>query len=273
MYKSDRKLECRSFVFVAIKAFIVFGPAGLAIEPPIGPSLGPPISDPTAPQTSLSKTGTELIPTGLYNSPSEGNRIVTGNVSGGSHFRYVGGIVPYQSVEYFKSPNFAVANGPGAGSLNSFIRRSAGMGYPQQGFSLNGPYYLGSQTVASIQRGSESELELSKITFPEDTGDFARQLPTVTDSQYSYGQQRPLSRSMKELEDVISREIELQKKLTEQQESSEKELTELEQIESDLAQRFKTTTEDKKGLFNEIFESEKLPEPARPDEPADQRRV
>jgi len=268
MHESDRKLKCRSFVFVVITAFMVFGPAGLAIESPISPAPGPPIGDPTTPQTSLSKTGTELIPTGRYNSPSEGNRIVTGNLAGGSHFRYAGGIVPYQSVQYFQSPNFAVANGPGAGSLNSFIRRSAGVGYPQQGFSLNEPYYLGSQTVTSIQRGSESELELSRVTFPEDTDDFARQLSPVTDSQYSYGQQRPLSRSMKELEDVISREIELQKKLTQQQESSEKELTELEQIEYDLAQRFKTTTEDKKGLFNEIFESEKLPEPAKPDEPA-----
>jgi len=265
----DRKLKYRLYVFVVITAFMVFAPAGLGIESPIGPAPGPPIGNPTAPQTSLSRAGTELIPTGRYNSGAEGNRIVTGNVSGGSHFRYAGGIVPYQSVGYFQSPDFGIGSGIGSGSLNSFVRRSAGLGYAQQGE----PYYLSSRRLTSVQHGVESGLELSRGTFPGGTDDFAPELSSITDSQYFYGQQRPLSRSMQELEDVISREIDLQKKLTEQEESSEKELTELEQVESYLAQQFETTTEAKKSLFGEIFESEKPPEPARPDEPTSERDI
>lgn len=263
----DRKLKCRSFVFVVVTAFMVFAPAGVGIESPIGPDLGPPIGNPIVPQTSLSRIGSELIPIGQPDYGAEGNRIVTGNVSGGRHFRHADGIVPYQSVEYFQSPDFEVVTGLGLGSLNSFIRRSAGLGYTQQGLSLNEPYYLPSQTVTSMQRGTESGLEPPRVTFPGGTDDFAPQLPPITDSQYFYGQQRPLSRSMEELEDVISREIELQKLAREEEESLEKELTELEQVESYLAQQFGKTTEDKKGLFDEILESEKPDEPAKPDEP------
>lgn len=230
--------------------------------------LGPPIGSPAVPQTSLSRAGSELIPTTQYNYGAEGNRIVTGNVGGGRHFRHADGIVPYQSVEYFWSSDSDIANGLGSGSLNSFIRRSAGLGYLQQGLSLNEPYYLPSQTVTSMQRGTESGLEPPRVTFPGGTEDFAPQLPPITDSQYFYGQQRPLSRSMEELEDVISREIELQKLGREEEESLEKELTELEQVESYLAQQFGKTTDEKKGLFDEILESEKPDEPDKPDEPS-----
>jgi len=265
----DRKSKCRLFVFVVITGFMVFAPAGSGIDSPIGPDLGPPISNPAVPQTSLSRTGSELIPPAQYNYGAEGNRIVTGNVAGGKHFRHADGIVPYQSVEYFQSSDSDIADGLGLGSLNSFIRRSAGLGYPRQGLSLNKPYYFPSQTVTSMRRGSESGLEPPRTTFPGGTGDSAPQIPPITDSQYFYGQQRPLSRSMEELEDVISREIELQKKLTEQEETSlEKELTELEQVESYLAQQFKTTTDEKKGLFDQILESKKPEEPDKPEEPA-----
>ena len=95
----DRKSKCRSLVFVAITAFMVFAPAGSGIESPIGPDLGPPISNPAVPQTSLSRTGSELIPTAQYNYGAEGNRIVSGNVAGGRHFRHADGIVPYQSID------------------------------------------------------------------------------------------------------------------------------------------------------------------------------
>jgi len=263
----DTKSKCRFFVFVAITAFMVFAPAGSGIESPIGPTPGSPVSNPAVPQTSLSRTGNELIPTPQVNYGAEGNRIVSGNVGGGRHFRHADGIVPYQSMEYFQYSDAEAANDLGLGFLNSFIRRSAGSGYPQQGLSLNEPYYFPSQTVTSMQRGTKSGLEPPRTTFPGGTDAFAPQIRPITDSQYFYGQQRPLSRSMEELEDVISREIGFQKKLTEAEEGSlEKEPTELEQVESYLAQQFKTTTDQKKGLFEEFFEPEKPVKPAKPDE-------
>jgi len=235
---------------------MVFATAGLGVESPLGPPLGPPIGNPTAPQTSLSRAGSELMPTNQYSYGANGNLLVTG----GRHFRYPGGIVPYRS-------DFELATGFGSGSLNSFIRRSAGVGYPGYGLSLNQPYYLPSQTITSLERGDESGLFPPEVTFPGGTGDFAPPLPAITGDRYFYGQQRPLSRSMEELEDIISREIELQKLTRQEDESLDKELTEIEQLESYLAQQFRKTSEDKKKLFDEIPESEKPLEPIKPGEP------
>ncbi len=263
----DRKLKYRLYVFVVITAFMVFATAGLGIESPLGPPLGPPIGNPTAPQTSLSRAGSELMPTDQYSYGANGNLIVTGNVPGGRYFRHPDGIVPYRSAAEFYPSDFELATGFGSGSLNSFIRRSAGVGYPVYGLSLNQPYYLPSQTVTSLRRWYESGLVPPKETFPGGTGDFAPAPEPTSDSQYLYGQQRPLSRSMEELEDIISREIELQKLTRQEEESSDKELTEIEQLESYLAQQFRKTSEDKKKLFDELPEPEKPLEPVKPGEP------
>lgn len=262
-----KKLKYRLYVFVVITAFMVFATAGLGIESPLGPPLGSPIGNPTVPQTSLSRAGGELMPTDQYSYGANGNLIVTGNVPGGRYFRYPDGIVPYRSGAEFYPSDFELATGFGSRSLNSFIRRSAGLDYPQQGLSLNEPYYLPSQT----RQDSESGLEPPRMFFPEGTGDFAPPLPAITGDRYFYGQQRPLSRSMKELEDIISREIELQKLTRQEEESSDKELTEIEQLESYLAQQFRKTSEDKKKLFDEIPEPEKPLEPIEPGEPTSEK--
>jgi len=259
----DRRKSFRQLAFVVITVFVVFASPGLGIEPGMGPESVPAVSNPTAPQTSL-RRGSELIPTNQNNFGADGNRILTSAVPGGSHFRYAGGIVPYQSVENFQSPNFELQSGSGAPSLNSFIRRSAGLGYPQQGQF----YYLPSLRLGTLQHGIESELEMPTSDLSPERSIFDSQSPLLTDGRYFYGQQRPLSRSMEELEDVIAREIELQKLTSEDEESLEKELTDLEQVESYLAQQFEKTKDKKKGLFDELFESEKPAEPARPEEPS-----
>jgi hypothetical protein len=139
----EKKLKCRFYVFVVITAFMVFARTGLGIESPIGPTPGSPVSNPTMPQSSLSPTGSELIPTNQYSYGAEGNQIVTGNVPGPRAFRHPGGIVPYRSVVELYPSDFELANSFGSGSLNSFVRRSAGVGYPDTGLLLNQPpYYL-----------------------------------------------------------------------------------------------------------------------------------
>ena len=254
----EKKLKYRLYVFAVITAFMVFATAGLGVESPIGPTPGSPVSNPTMPQSSLSPAGSELIPTKDYSYGAEGNRIVTGNVPDSREFRHPDGIVPYSSVAEFYPSDFELASSFGSGPLNSFIRRSAGMGYPDADLRLNRPYNLPSQTVTSLSRWYESGLVPPEVTFPEGTEDFAQAPEPISDSQYLYGQQRPMSRSMKELEDIISREIELQK-LTRQEEEPLEEDKELAEIEELLARQFRKTEEEK--LSDETVEPEKPLEP------------
>ncbi len=269
----EKKLKHRLCVFVVITAFMVFATAGLGIESPIGPTPGSPVSNPTIPQSSLSPAGSELIPARDYSDGAQGNRIVTGNVPGGIRFRHPNGIVPYNSGTDFYPSDFELANSFGSGSLNSFIRRSAGMGYPDASLRIGQPpYYLPLQRVTPQRHGYESGLFPPEVTFPGGTGDFAPAPEPISDSQYLYGQQRPLSRNMKELEDIISQEIELQK-LTRQEEEPlevDKELAEIEELEYYLAQQFRKTEEEKDKPSDEIEELEKPIEPEKPLEPTTQ---
>ena len=140
----NRKLKCRLYVFVVITALLGFVAVTFAVDPPIDS----PIGDPTVPPTSLPGAGSELTLTDRYSYGAEGNLIVTGNVSGGRHFRHYDGIVPYRSTAQFYPSDFELADF-GSTSLNSFIRRSAGPAYPDYSLGLNQPYYLPSQTVTS----------------------------------------------------------------------------------------------------------------------------
>jgi hypothetical protein len=76
-----------------------------------------------------------------------------------------------------------------------------------------------------------------------------------------------MSRSFEELERIISREIELQKKGSQEEAAQEDKDTELEDIEAYLAQQLNKDKQKKeKGLFEEALE---LPKPAEPDKPAE----
>ena len=259
----NRKLKYRLYVFVVITALLGFVAVTFAVDPPIDS----PIGDPTVPPTSLPGAGSELTLTDRYSYGAEGNLIVTGNVSGGRRFRHYDGIVPYRDgvVPYRSTVEFYPSDFEpfGSTSLSSFIRRSAGPAYPDYGLGLNQPYYLPSQA-----RSGQSGLAPPMVSFPGGTGDFALPLPAVTDSKYLYGQQRPLSRSFEELEEIILREIELQK-LTRQDEKSlqEGEDTELEDIEAYLAKQLTKGEQKKTGLFDDALESLKPPEPDKPTEP------
>jgi hypothetical protein len=265
----EKKLKYRLYVFVVITAFMVFATAGLGVESPISPTPGSPVSNPTMPQSSLSPVGSGLTPTKDYSYGAGGKRIVTGNIPGGREFRHPGGIVPYRSEAEFLFSDFELATSFGSNSLNSFIRRSASVGFPDPGLSLNQPYYLPSRAV---KRGYEPGFVLPKAPSPAGTRDFAPAPEPISDNQYIYGQQRPLSRSMEELEDIILREIELQKLARQEEEplQEDKELAEIEELESYLAQQFRKTTEEKEKPSDEIPELEKPIEPEKPLEPTTQ---
>ena len=130
------------------------------------------------------------------------NLTVTGNVSGGRHFR---GIVPYNSVD-----SLGLGTDFGAtSSVESFIRRTAGVPYIDSDPSLVQSYYLPRQTVTSVMRGTTSGLVAPRVEFFGGTGKFA--VTGVKPSQLAdtLGIYRPrsmLSMSTAELERLSGRE-------------------------------------------------------------------
>jgi tetratricopeptide (TPR) repeat protein len=125
------------------------------------------------------------------------NRIITGNVSGDRHFR---GTVPYGSVSEFQADL-------GSDDFNSFIRRSA---YSSFRGGAN-EYYLPSQTVTSIRRGSATGLTPPKITFAGGTGKYTPVNLSARNPGSTYYQKRPLLPEIEELERRILKQPELAK--------------------------------------------------------------
>ncbi len=128
---------------------------------------------------------------------------MTGNVTGNSQFR---GLVPYSSPTDFQGPL-------GTNDIRSFLMRSApinnstGQVGPQ-------PYYLPSQTVSSMVRGSGSGLiTYTSIRQNKGTGEYVTtpaiaqvpvgSIPAIS-PLYEYDLTRPLSYKASELERVIS---------------------------------------------------------------------
>jgi len=91
------------------------------------PSIRSPIGPPTVPQSSYRS--------GLFPSQNpintSGNQVITGNVSGGKHFR---GLVPYNSITDFSGTTTST-------TFNSFLRRSAGSGVIDILPGRYSPYY------------------------------------------------------------------------------------------------------------------------------------
>ena len=97
----------------------------------------------------LSTVPPSSISSGLISNPNpidtNGNLLITGNVSRGMHFR---GTVPYGSTTSFRA-------GLGSSSLSSFLRDTAStedIGRYANGYSIQ-PYYLQSQTVTTTRPG------------------------------------------------------------------------------------------------------------------------
>jgi len=99
------------------------------------PVVGSPVGSGAVPPSSI-RSG--LVPT-VSPIDRSSNRVVTGNIGGGRHFR---GVVPYNAVTDF-------AGTLGSTSLDSFLRRSAGLGWRKPV-----SYYSQTATVATTRAGS-----------------------------------------------------------------------------------------------------------------------
>ncbi len=194
-------MKRRFIILIAVSVAIVLGATSSAQY--VGGSFTTPVSSrgfsPTTPGTAY---GNNLVPSRNDFYGRDQNLVVTGNVSGGRHFR---GIVPYNSVD-----SLAVVTNIGVtSSVESFIRRTAGVPYIDSDPSLVQPYYLPRQTVASVLRGTVSGLVSPRVEFSGGTGRFAVTKPTPlqpTDTSGIYRPRSMLSMNAAELERFSGRE-------------------------------------------------------------------
>ncbi len=170
-------------------------PSGASLTTPVSSPIGSPIAPPSV-------DGTGVVLNALSQYGIDGNLLVTGNVTGGRHFR---GIVPYGSTTDF---NYGPLN-LGSSSQNSFIRRSAGQPYLDSSPGVQQPYYLPSSTVTSLTRGTNSGLTSPKVTFPGGSGKFTPATPPPP-LEPVYRKQRPWSLDLPELEKRINDQIDIE---------------------------------------------------------------
>lgn len=233
---------------------VLFLGDALAVNNPVGPPTVPPSS-----YTYQPAYGNYTLAPGAYS-----NLIVTGNITGGKHFR---GIVPYRSVSEFTAPL-------GSSSLNSFLRSSAeSYHYSDRAPGSAWPYYSPSQTVTTINRDGQSGLEMPRIRVNKGTGEFLPPLQKTQEMQQArtefpideemvYRKFRPVSVLPEELEQLLSK-YEL---LEEAQESEpvleDKQLAELRQ---GLAEAKKKAQEIDRKIEDMFPGSESL-KPAEPED-------
>ncbi len=119
-----------------------------------------------SPTTPGSAYRSNLVPSRNDFFGRDQNLVVTGNVSGGRHFR---GVLPYSSVS-----SLGIGTDIGVTStVESFIRRTAGRPFIDSDPSLVQQYYLPRQTVTSVRRGAVSGLVSPRVEFVGGTGKFA----------------------------------------------------------------------------------------------------
>jgi len=213
---------------------------------------------------------------GLIRSPNpidtSSNRVITGNVGGGKHFR---GDVPYNAVSDF-------GGRLGSSSLDSFVRRSAGSGSfyrysprykpfysPSGSVTTTRPGYSGVFRPATVRLKRSAVDEFSLSTLPKTQvlpgldarildGGFRNSEPYLQENLYGSRFQtqnsavvvrRPMSMSLQELEKVVTEEVSRYsqgRKLTAGQYKEQ-----VEQFKRDLKQANNKAAEFKQTLLQE----------------------
>jgi len=124
--------------YISVFLVIVFSSVGLSLEDPVSTN---PLGLGTVPPTAY-ESG--LIPS-INPIDTRGNLIITGNVTGGMHFR---GVVPYGGATDFIAPASSLQHTSGA--FDSFLRRSAGSQYFESYGGGVTPYYSPTLTATKL---------------------------------------------------------------------------------------------------------------------------
>ncbi len=150
-------MKNRIFIILALVFFAVLSGTGWALtQTGFGnPSIRSPIGPPTVPQSSY-RSG--LFPSSNPINTS-GNRVITGNVGGGKHFR---GVVPYNAISDFSGTTTST-------TFNSFLRRSASSGSLGILPGRYSPYYSPSGTVTTTRPGLRSVVRPPTSQIPDRT--------------------------------------------------------------------------------------------------------
>jgi tetratricopeptide (TPR) repeat protein len=204
----DRCMK-KQFLIITVLISSILSEVGWAFE---NPSVRSPVISGTVPPSRISSG---LIPTPNPIDDS-GNLVITGNVTGGKHFR---GQIPYSSTTNFRAPL-------GSSSLDSFLRYSADLAdferyrpatadtsYPSIGRYR--PFFSPSATVATTKIGQPYVLAQDKGLYGVKQ-DLVRPAKGTSQGQggllniypdYSSSAWSVLSRSPQELEKIISNEL------------------------------------------------------------------
>jgi len=250
----------RKFVILSVLFFVILLPTGWAVRSPVGPGTVPPSS----------------YSSGLIRTPNpidtSGNLVITGNVRGGRHFR---GVVPYQSETDFR------AEIPSS-SLDSFLRRSAGSEDLDRFLGETVPYYSSSRTVTSVSPGQTAIFKPPSTTYGvyRTRGTASNTIDTLLPRQYQRAgairqdtilkniRTRPMSKTTKQLEEMLSTQIDRYPYITKTipTDNIDKQRTvQIEQLQSDPKQISSEAVGLKKNLGDRSFYAQDL-RPAAKDE-------
>ena len=252
----------RKFVFLYVFFFVILLPTGWAVRSPVGPGTVPP---------SSYSSGQISTPNPIDTS---GNLVITGNVRGGRHFR---GVVPYQSETDFR----AVIP---SSSLDSFLRRSAGTEDIGRFSGETLPYYSPTSTVTSVSPGQTAVFRPPSTTYGayRTRGAASNTIDTLLPRQYQRAvairqdailkniRTRPMSKTTKELEEMLSTQIDRYRYIrkTIPTDNIDKQRTvQIEQLQSDPKQISSDAVGLKKNLGDRTFYAQDL-RPVAKDEPS-----
>jgi len=250
----------RKFVILFVVFFVILLPTGWAVRSPVGPGTVPP---------SSYSSGQIRTPNPIDTS---GNLVITGNVRGGRHFR---GVVPYQSETDFR------AEIPSS-SLDSFLRHSAGSEDLDRFFGGTVPYYSPSRTVTSVSPGQTAIFKPPATTYGayRTRGVASDTIETLLPRQYQRTgtirldtvltniRTRPMSKTTKQLEEMLSTQIDKYPYITKSlpKDNIDKQRTvQIEQLQSDSKQISSEAIGLKKGLGDQSLYAQDL-RPAAKDE-------
>jgi len=168
---------------------------------------------------------------GLVRSPNpidrSSNLVVTGNVGGGRHFR---GVVPYNAVTDFGAPT-------SSSTFDPFLRRSAGSGDFQSYTGRYNPYYSQTKSITTIRPGysgvfrppaTSTAYQPKRYAAPRIASDTERPVPTT--------KYRPMAMTQKQIEEIISSEVEKQARRQKQEFIEQHHRAQLEKFKEELEQ-------------------------------------